>query len=252
MAQQSAANVEILNSLLADPDNAALHAAYADCLIEAGDPRGEYIRLLLELEERNQPSGQLAAMHERVRHLEALHGHTWFGPILQRSRSRFSLRRGWFDTVEVQDLDDILLHSITVDPAYRLLRELTILNVNPELRVHDAAETLADTLRRTAIETLAIDGWAMGDPGVLRLCRPALPPRLKRLELRGCWITDDGCEDLARAAAQLDCLKLDNNLITPIGAAHLANLPQVDLGWQRFIHGGGNPRIGQPRLPDDA
>ena len=58
-------------ALAANPDDVVAHAAYADLLIEEDDPRGEYIRLLLELEERNQLARSLEFLHNRVRDLEA-------------------------------------------------------------------------------------------------------------------------------------------------------------------------------------
>ncbi len=37
-------------ALLDDPDDLVRHAAYADMLIEDGDPRGDFIRIQLQLE----------------------------------------------------------------------------------------------------------------------------------------------------------------------------------------------------------
>ena len=49
-------------ALAANPDDFATHAAYADLLTEQGDPRGDYVRLQLALEDR-----QPARVAERAR-----------------------------------------------------------------------------------------------------------------------------------------------------------------------------------------
>ena len=56
-------------ALFDDPDDVVRHAAYADMLIEDGDPRGDFIRIQLQLEdlklpadEREELEAQLAAI----------------------------------------------------------------------------------------------------------------------------------------------------------------------------------------------
>ena len=43
-------------ALFDDPDDVVRHAAYADMLIEDGDPRGDFIRIQLQLEDLKLPA----------------------------------------------------------------------------------------------------------------------------------------------------------------------------------------------------
>lgn len=74
-------------ALVATPDDAALHAAYADFLIEDGNPRGEYIRLQLAAEDRNQPAVKLRELEQAAFEIRQQHEQEWLGelwPHLQR------------------------------------------------------------------------------------------------------------------------------------------------------------------------
>ena len=127
-------------ALVADPDDAALHAAYADLLIEDGDPRGEYIRLSLLAEDRNQPANQLRDLDTAVSTLRQRHEVEWLGPLArfqQRTNARsvaepmepnvsIFWRRGWIDAIRIGQLNQDIINAVAECPFARILGELSI------------------------------------------------------------------------------------------------------------------------------
>lgn len=143
-------------ALVADPDDTALHAAYADLLIEDGDPRGEYIRLALLAEDRNQPANQLRGIEQAMFDLRQRHEVEWLGPLarfLERPRARsvaepmepnvgVTWRRGWIDAVRIGQLNQDIINAIAECPLTRILGELSIeQNVPPERQREDDLPT---------------------------------------------------------------------------------------------------------------
>src|SRR5919108_156006 len=73
---------EALESALADnPDDLASHMAYADFLTEQGDPRGEFIRVQLALEDESVPAGERKRLRQRERELLDAHEREWLGEL---------------------------------------------------------------------------------------------------------------------------------------------------------------------------
>src|SRR5262249_15137221 len=66
-------------ALVADPDDPAPHAAYADCLTEAGDPRGEFIQVQLSLEDAGHSARERKELQKREQTLLAAHVREWLG-----------------------------------------------------------------------------------------------------------------------------------------------------------------------------
>src|SRR5262245_131011 len=127
-----------LEDALADnPDDLASHAAYADYLSEQGDPRGEFVRVQLALEDESLSPAQRDALRRRERELLDAHERGWLGelgPLLlgtpeeqralfdaewdatnpqaslhsqylpERVRFRHGWRRGWLDRFECDAL----------------------------------------------------------------------------------------------------------------------------------------------------
>ncbi len=129
-------------ALVANPDDAATHAAYADLLMEEGDPRGEYIQLQLALEDRNQPVERLDAMEERRRQLQKQYEREWLGPLalhvypkravrsvgdmVADDNVEITWRRGWIDAILIWRLNDQLAAAIADCPLTRLLTVLCV------------------------------------------------------------------------------------------------------------------------------
>jgi uncharacterized protein (TIGR02996 family) len=67
------------NAILADPDDLGAHAAYADWLIEQGDPRGEFIQVQLALEDERRSSAERRKLKKREEELLKAHCMEWVG-----------------------------------------------------------------------------------------------------------------------------------------------------------------------------
>jgi uncharacterized protein (TIGR02996 family) len=73
---------EVLEAAIRNtPDDRAAHAAYADLLMEEGDPRGEFMQVQLALEDESLPSGERARLTGRERQLLDAHERDWLGPL---------------------------------------------------------------------------------------------------------------------------------------------------------------------------
>jgi uncharacterized protein (TIGR02996 family) len=129
-------------ALAADPDDGAAHAAYADLLIEEGDPRGEFIRVQLALE--TAPDGsERDVLRAREHALLSDHIDTWLGslagPLFDTGGTRFGFRRGWLDEIEVPSVRADLAEQIASAPEIRLLRRLAVISPDaPELEAAQA------------------------------------------------------------------------------------------------------------------
>jgi uncharacterized protein (TIGR02996 family) len=137
---------EILEAALAaDPDDTAAHAAYADLLIEEGDPRGEFARVQLALE-TTPPGTDHDALRARSQELLSEHIEGWLGalagPLLDDTGARLGFRRGWLDEIELPTVRDWLAEAIAAAPETRLLRRLAVIDPDaPELDRADAYGT---------------------------------------------------------------------------------------------------------------
>jgi uncharacterized protein (TIGR02996 family) len=131
-------------ALTADPDELAGHMAYADWLQEQGDPRGEFIRLQLDLERADLPGGERKALQGREDTLLRAHGREWLGslaPFLLENRAtwedqaavypveyQYRFARGWLDSLHIHDLSLDLAAEMARAPELRLLRRLVLEN----------------------------------------------------------------------------------------------------------------------------
>src|SRR5262245_59356213 len=71
---------EILEqAIAAEPDDLAAHAAYADWLMQQGDPRGEFIQVQLALEEPGRDATERERLKQREAELLGAHGSAWVG-----------------------------------------------------------------------------------------------------------------------------------------------------------------------------
>jgi uncharacterized protein (TIGR02996 family) len=129
--------------IVADPDDLAAHQAYADWLTEQGNPRGEFIRIHLALEELPPDSEQTCALYRRAGDLLAEHESTWLGELARALRSvltetepRFRFVRGWLDELHLPFLTIANARLLAASPRLRLVRQLT---------VHEAEQERAET-----------------------------------------------------------------------------------------------------------
>lgn len=128
-------------ALIGDPDDAVRHAAYADYLLEQGDPRGEFIRLQLAAEDRNQPAAKLRELEDAAHKIRQQHEREWLGDLWQftqrppSARSvaepmepnvSLSWKRGWIDGVRIWQLSSELVGALATHPLTRLLGSFAV------------------------------------------------------------------------------------------------------------------------------
>jgi uncharacterized protein (TIGR02996 family) len=134
-------------SLVANPDDLGAHAAYADFLMEQGDPRGEFIQVQLRLEQKGSSGADRRALKRREQALLKKHGGAWLGelgPYLSNdihlleeleyepnergrlARYRYLFGRGWLTDLEVPYLSFEFAKALAGSPEMRLLRRLVI------------------------------------------------------------------------------------------------------------------------------
>ena len=120
-------------ALVAEPDDRATHAAYADLLVERGDPRGELIQAQLALEQLPRHSPQRDALRRRYATLAVEHGRALLGELAPYLLERpsvyaepFRFRLGWLDILYVDRLDVSLARALARAPEARLLSTLRI------------------------------------------------------------------------------------------------------------------------------
>ena len=107
------------NAIFANPDDLGAHAAYADWLIEQGDPRGEFIQVQLVLEDEKKSAKERKELEKREKELLKKHEREWLGELAphfldqevadwQRKRdhiNRFQFARGWLETIRIVGLN---------------------------------------------------------------------------------------------------------------------------------------------------
>ncbi len=239
-------------ALAANPDDFATHAAYADLLTEQGDPRGDYIRLQLALEDRHQPVERLRAMEQEAFELRQRHEAEWLGPLAEHvnpsagglrsdvnidvleANVQVTYRRGWLDTVRVRGLSQAVADALTACPIVQLSSELQVLSGQIPARVLEALPNLT-RLHYEENEQSGSDTapWfhPLVEPGrdVYRYLAPELVPHLRYLALRSPFLGDDVVIRLMFNGVldRLAGLDLSSCGITDDGAQALATHPAV-------------------------
>jgi uncharacterized protein (TIGR02996 family) len=134
-----------LESALAEnSDDRASHMAYADHLIELGDPRGEFIQVQLALEDESLPAPQRKKLKQRETALRKKHERSWLGSMAgfwidtldtkdwqlgDREPHGHTWRRGWIDSLTFHCCSPHSADAVKKrTPLLRCLRELRILS----------------------------------------------------------------------------------------------------------------------------
>ena len=122
-------------ALVAHPDEVAAHSAYADLLIEDGDPRGEFVRTQLALEDATRPKADRDALKKREKELLKAHAKQWLGDVGRFLVGPWSgedkpyhcrFARGWLDSVRTLPIPEPLVAALARSPEARLLRRLDV------------------------------------------------------------------------------------------------------------------------------
>jgi uncharacterized protein (TIGR02996 family) len=141
-ANPKPANVrEALEEALVEaPDDLAAHMAYADYLAEQGDPRGEYVRVQLALEDEQKPAPERQQLQRRESELLQRHGREWLGELatwlldqkgirhgwLGKDAYEYQMWRGWLYRLACGRMSLECARALARAPQARLLRELVI------------------------------------------------------------------------------------------------------------------------------
>jgi uncharacterized protein (TIGR02996 family) len=116
-----------------NPDDLAAHMAYADHLMEQGDPRGEFVQVQLALEDPARPAKERKQLQRREAALLKEHRDAWLGALAPHldlappSPSDVAgFARGWLDQLILESLNPDLARAMLQEPGTRLLRRLAI------------------------------------------------------------------------------------------------------------------------------
>jgi len=155
-------NRAMLEAAIADQfDDLAVHAAYADLLIEEGDPRGEFVRLQVALEDDKLAAKERADLTRRESLWMARHSADYLGPLAGHAATDdenvVGFQRGWLVTLEVPVLTAEIGRQLRECPAARMLQSLTLRDLafgtddqdSPLHAITDAP--FARSLRRLAV-----------------------------------------------------------------------------------------------------
>jgi uncharacterized protein (TIGR02996 family) len=126
------------------PDDLATHMAYADCLMELGDPRGELIQAQLALEDERMAAAERRKLRRRERALLDRHERAWLGPLAgfwvdrmdavdwtdfpDTGPNGYRWRRGWIESLSFDGCSPHVVEAVRRrQPLFRCLRELRLL-----------------------------------------------------------------------------------------------------------------------------
>jgi uncharacterized protein (TIGR02996 family) len=199
-------------ALVDDPDDRAAHAAYADLLMEQDDPRGEFIRVQLALEDPAVPAGERKKLQKREKELFEAHWKEWFGELAShlsgafltgvflppdRGGDHLRMARGWLDHLEIDYLMHDLATRLARAPQVRLLRELEIRSEEqsgPRGRhkalSHLAAAPLLGNVRSLSLGADSEEGddWTFPLGGIIvNAAIPDIVRQMPRLESLALW-----------------------------------------------------------------
>jgi uncharacterized protein (TIGR02996 family) len=157
-------------AILDDPDDPASYAAYADWLAEQGDPRGEFVRMQLALQDESRPAPERAELRAREAELLARYETQWLGklgPHLRGSGGRWeearpatehAWSRGFLWSIRAQCLTTSLAQALADEPAARFLRELRVFG---EARHFSQFSELAQPMPRVIPPEGAGEHWEL-------------------------------------------------------------------------------------------
>jgi uncharacterized protein (TIGR02996 family) len=248
-------------ALAENPDDLAAHMAYADHLMEQGDPRGEFIQVQLALGTTGKTTTQRDSLQRREQELALAHHREWLGDLAQPllgdegQISRFfqihgikgqngsvSFHRGWLARLFIARLSPELASALVASPQTRLLGQLSIGSCHAgaslaEARYlgqvryldlgapQDSAPWVVDAVRHMPrLEELRLKATGYR---VVELLRLPVMATVRVLALAG--MTDLACQWLSHATVlkQLRVLDLSDSLITDEGARFLASAPDL-------------------------
>ena len=232
------------DALVADPDNLILHSAYADLLMEEGDPRGEYIQLRLALEDRSTPVEVARRQATEARRLFQEHHREWLGPLAEHQQNiDIVWRRGWIERVEFRDMTRAMAYAWLECPVYSMVREIVIDRADGHGNwmdggkdIHAMAAWLEWHATNSAAQYLMFRGTHIRDSGIEGIIRSKIIDRLDYLYLGDCWLTDYQAELLANVPgiSRLVHLHISGTYLSYTGIEMLMSAG-VPLAWEDYL-----------------
>jgi uncharacterized protein (TIGR02996 family) len=187
-------------ALVEHADEVAAHSAYADYLMEQGDPRGEFVQVQLALDDPSRPKAERDTLRRREAALLKKHVREWLGDAGrflvgdwsgEDKPYHYRFARGWLDFVRTLPVPEALVAVLAKSPEARLLRRLEVVY---DMRYHafQLGEAI-DELNKTLPDEDKIDEndwYGMLDPCTLL---PALAgsPNLTNLRVLKYGFSDD-------------------------------------------------------------
>jgi uncharacterized protein (TIGR02996 family) len=175
-------------ALAANPDDLAGWCAFADYLVEHGDPRGEFMQTQIALEDETRPKKDRDALKKKESALLKKHEREWLGDLVaftldgpreeywasgrkrgKRTPVTHSFARGWLNRVAFHNLTVNQIRALAQAPAARLLRELVVEGVEPEAPV-GSKEQYIESFYEPGPDVPA-DAGAWEGPALHALCR---------------------------------------------------------------------------------
>jgi uncharacterized protein (TIGR02996 family) len=213
--------VEFVQAMRDAPDDEALRLVFADWLEDRGDPRGEFLRVQVELARWVPDLARRTALRQRERELLAGHGREWIGPLADYCLSwhfegglahvtmnarRFAGKA--FAARAEELLTRAWVRRLRLEGAYRHRRAVA------------AAPYLA------LVPELDLGGLSLRDAPVYFLVDCPHLDRLTRLDLSNNLLSDHALLALLEAPwlARLTELDLHNNALTDASVRRLLNV----------------------------
>jgi uncharacterized protein (TIGR02996 family) len=127
------------SALIANSHDVAGWSAFADYLVEHGDPRGEFMQTQLALEDASRPKKDRDALKKKEEALLKQHEATWLGalaPLLLNQPKptrewrpepiKYAFRRGWLAELEIPSIGVELVRALNRAPEARFLQRLHV------------------------------------------------------------------------------------------------------------------------------
>lgn len=207
-----------------DPHDVMPRLIYADFLEDSGDPRGELIRVQVELAEMQVGDPRRPDLVAREQELLEEHGEAWLAPLRELGAGGVTVRcfqRGLLERVRV-DAEQFLA---TGDQLCRMAPALYCLELT---NVVPAVQRVAQANLPLQITALDLSSKRLGPIEMRVLASAGWWDQISLLQLKANRLADEGVAALtARALPHLESLSLDMNQLGASAAESLANWPTL-------------------------
>ncbi len=222
-----------LKSIQEDPDNVAHYEVFSDWLQENGDPRGEMIRVQLQLEDDKVSAGDRKKLKAKEKSLLKSNATQWLGGLAPelvankwpealgyRSNSKpyqWEFVRGFLGNLNVEYLTPHFAKSLIESSSVSMLQSLAI------------EDTPNGEVLGEEYEEYAESDWGWDDlPGLEELYKGKFP-NLRRFEIDGYDASATGVQKVLKNMPRLEHLVLDARdvEIESISKCKLPNLKSI-------------------------